>query len=63
MNNRFMRLFEIIGDPQRGISGVIPCSRATFYRNIGRGIYPKPVRICGISYWKKSEIEGVINSI
>jgi len=62
MSDRFMRLSEIIGCRKRGIEGMIPCSSATFYRYVIRGVVPKPTKIGRISYWKKSDIEKVINS-
>jgi len=57
-----MRLPEIIGCRKRGLVGMIPCSPATFYRNVARGVVPKPTKIGRICYWKKSDIEKLINS-
>jgi predicted DNA-binding transcriptional regulator AlpA len=63
MKDRLMRLPEIVGNRKLGIKGSIPCSTATFYRNIQRGVFPKASKIGRISYWKQSDIEKVIESI
>lgn len=63
MSENLLRLVDITGDRKKKIQGIIPSSRATFYRNIDRGIFPKPSKINRISYWKRSDIEKIVNSL
>jgi predicted DNA-binding transcriptional regulator AlpA len=63
MEERLLRLPDVIGDRKRGIVGLIPMSKSTFYQGIPE-TFPPPVRIggCSGSFWKLSEIMQVIDS-
>lgn len=61
---RLLRLREVIGDSRRGISGLISMSRATWYRGIQRGKYPRPVKISDRSVaWRLSDIQELIRRL
>lgn len=53
--DRFLRLQQIIGP-----GGPIPVSRATWYRGVDSGIFPAKVKIGGISFWRESEIDAIV---
>lgn len=40
-----VRLPQIIGDRKRGITGVFPISRSSWYAGIKAGLYPEPVKL------------------
>lgn len=39
---------------------IIGCSKATFWRRVADGTFPRPVKIGGLSRWLKSDIENAI---
>jgi predicted DNA-binding transcriptional regulator AlpA len=40
---------------------IIGCSRATFWRRVNDGTFPRPIKIGGISRWRPSDITDVID--
>ena len=64
MNQRFYRLRDIIGDRKRGISGILPISRAAWYAGVKDGRYPKPVKLSQkTSAWRSSDIEALVERL
>ncbi len=61
--DRLLRIWEVIGCKKRGIKGIIPCSKSTFYRHIQEGTFPSPKKISRISYWKMSDFSGFIDDL
>lgn len=58
MHAGFLRLPQIIGDPEKGIPSIIPVSRSTWYAGIKSGRFPKPVALSeGVSVWRRSDID------
>lgn len=41
-------------------AAMIGASVSTFWRRVQDGVIPRPIKIGGLSRWKKSEIETVI---
>lgn len=41
----FLRLEQIIGNPEKGIPALIPVSKATWHRGVAAGRYPVPVKL------------------
>lgn len=61
-NERFVRLGQIIGNPKKGIEGIIPVSRATWYRGIKEGRFPKPHYLGSMTaVWLMSDIQKLIS--
>ncbi|GEM_PF-6350418 len=53
----FLRIEQII-------PGLLPVSRATFYRGVRNGTYPAPVRISNsCSAWRKSDIKVLLEEL
>lgn len=56
----FLRLPHVLGDAKRGIPPRIPVSRATWYKGIQEGRYPKPIRLSeGVSVWRAADIDAL----
>lgn len=45
----------------RDAAELLGCSKATFWRRVADGTFPKPVKIGGMSRWPHSDITTVIN--
>lgn len=58
----FVRLSQIIGNPKKGIPGLIPISRASWYRGIQEGRFPKPHHLGSMTaVWLMSDIQKLIS--
>ena len=44
----------------KGILGMIPVSRATWYAGVKSGRFPKPIKHGGIAMWRVEEIQALI---
>lgn len=42
-------------------AALLGCSKATFWRRVADKTFPPPIKIGGMSRWRLSEIEAVIN--
>ena len=61
---RFYRLKEIIGDRKKGISPIIPVSRASWYAGIKAGKYPKPIRLSKRTVaWREDDIKTLCEKL
>ncbi len=60
----FLRLPQIIGNPQKGIPPIIPVSRSTWWAGVKSGRYPAPVKMLGqrITAWRVEDILALITS-
>jgi prophage regulatory protein len=60
----FVRLPQIIGDRKKGIAGVIPVSRATWWRGVASGKYPAGMlHGRGIRMWSVESIRALIEKM
>ncbi|MDA8120034.1 MAG: hypothetical protein M0Z85_08335 [Gammaproteobacteria bacterium] len=57
-----LRIRDLVADPKRGTSGIIPVSRALWYSWIAAGRAPKPVKFGGASVWRAEDIRAFIQS-
>lgn len=39
---------------------ILGCSKATFWRLVGKGDIPQPIKIGGMSRWKVSDVQALI---
>lgn len=54
-----MKIFDpLIRD--REAAALMGASVSTFWRNVQKGVIRRPIKIGGLSRWRKSEIEAVI---
>ena len=58
----FVRISQIIGDKKKGIVGVFPVSRASWYEGIKAGKYPSALKIgdSRTSAWRVADIRALI---
>lgn len=57
----YVRLKQIIGDPRKGIPGVIPVSQATWFRGVAEGKYPEGKLLAPrIRVWNVDEIRALV---
>lgn len=45
----------------RDVADMLGCAKSTVWRHAATGIIPKPVKIGGMSRWRKSGIVAMIN--
>ncbi|BBL58501.1 helix-turn-helix transcriptional regulator [Methylomonas koyamae] len=59
----FFRIWQIVGDPKRGIEPLIPIGRSTFLAGVREGKYPKPVKLGQkTTAWRKTDIQKLVDS-
>lgn len=58
----YLRLPQIIGDPNTGIPPLIPVSKSTWWAGVRTGRYPKPTKALGprITAWRAEDIRQLI---
>lgn len=57
------RIWQIIGDPKRGIEPLIPIGRSTFLAGVKAGKYPQPVKLSErTTAWRKADILALLES-
>jgi len=60
---KFLYLKDIVGDKKKGIDGILPISRSTWFAGIKAGKYPKPTHISTRRVaWKYTEIVNLVYS-
>jgi predicted DNA-binding transcriptional regulator AlpA len=60
----FLRLAQIIGSPKKGIVGLLPISRSSWYAGIKKGLYPAPVKVGPkTSVWRVSEVREELEKL
>ncbi|NVN97332.1 AlpA family phage regulatory protein [Candidatus Nomurabacteria bacterium] len=62
MEERLLRLKDIIGDKNAGIAPIVPVSKSTWWAGVASNRYPQPVRHLGprITAWRASEIYALV---
>jgi predicted DNA-binding transcriptional regulator AlpA len=57
---RYLRIWDIIGDRKRGILPIIPVSKSCWWAGIRSGRYPKQVKLSQrCSGWRESDIRAI----
>lgn len=60
LSPQFMRLWQIIGDKERGLPPVIPVCRSTWWQGVKDGRFPSPVKLgLRCTAWKASDIRAL----
>lgn len=61
---RLYRLAEVIGDRRNGVAGIVPMSKASWYRGMADGRYPKPVKLSERSVaWRSTDIDALVRRL
>ncbi|WP_133719223.1 helix-turn-helix transcriptional regulator [Methylocaldum gracile] len=59
----FVRLRQIIGNPARNLTPIIPVSRTTWFDGVKSGRFPKPVRLGPRTVaWRVEDIRKLLDS-
>lgn len=61
--DNFLRLWQVIGSPRRGIDGIFPISKSKLYLLIASGRFPAPVKLGRSSLWKAAEVRAALEVI
>jgi len=60
----FYRIWDIIGDPARGIEPLLPISRSSFLNGVKSGKYPAAVRLGENTLaWRKVDILKLLTQL
>jgi predicted DNA-binding transcriptional regulator AlpA len=60
----FLRIYQIVGDRKRGILPIIPISRASWWRGVANGKYPRPIKLSEqVVVWKAEDIRALIERL
>lgn len=62
MNERLLRISDIIGNRKKGVTGVIPVGRTCWYEGVKAGRFPQPVFLPGVAtpFWRSSDVEKLV---
>ncbi|MGE3550885.1 MAG: helix-turn-helix transcriptional regulator [Geobacter sp.] len=61
---KLLRIYDVIGNRKKGITGIIPMSRSAWYLGIAKGCYPAPVKLSERSVaWRSEDIEALVKKI
>lgn len=64
--HRFLRLKQIIGDPNSSppILPIIPVKKSTWWHGVKQGRFPKPIKLSPrVTVWKESDICTLIDTL
>ncbi len=58
--NSFLRIKNIIGDPEKDIPPIVPVSKSTWWAGVKDGRFPAPLKLsAGITVWRSSDIDAL----
>jgi prophage regulatory protein len=60
----FLRQTQILGNPRRGVPGLIPVSATTWWAWVREGKAPPPVKLSsGVTAWRVEDIRAFITAL
>ena len=60
----FYRLPEIIGDKRKGLAGLVPISRSSWWAGVAAGRYPAGIKLgARTTVWRASDIAELIERL
>lgn len=60
----YVRLSQIIGNPKKGLPGIIPISKTSWWDGCRRGLYPKGVKLGDrTTAWRVEDIRALITNL
>jgi len=60
---KFLRIDSIVGNKKKGIVGILPISKSTWWAGVKSGRYPKPVKISTrCTAWLAEEVDAMEKS-
>ena len=60
---RLFRVKDIVGDPSKGVRGILPISRSTWWLGVKEGRFPPPSKKLGqrITCWSEADIYKILD--
>lgn len=58
-----VRLWQIIGDKERGVPPVIPVSKSTWWNGVKAGRFPRPIKLGATTCWNVQDIRQLLDSL
>lgn len=59
----YLRIRQIVGDQARGIPGIVPIARSSWWAGVKSGKFPKPVKLGPkTTVWRAEDIRALINN-
>ncbi|MGS3152481.1 helix-turn-helix transcriptional regulator [Aeromonas sanarellii] len=59
----FIRQAQLVNDPKKGTSGLLPISQATLWRWVAAGKFPAPVKLSDrVTAWRSEDVRIWIDS-
>jgi len=56
-----LKLYQVIGDPEKGIAPLIPVSKSSWYAGIAAGRFPQPVKLGKRAVaWRATDIQALL---
>ena len=60
-NDRFLRIWQICGDPDRGVEPIFPISRAAWWQGVAEGRFPAGILLTPRTrVWRASDIRDLV---
>ena len=61
--DRLLRIWEILGDPEKGIPALVPVSKSAWWSGIKSGKFPQPVKLgTRTTAWRGRDIKTIIEN-
>jgi predicted DNA-binding transcriptional regulator AlpA len=61
---RFLRIWQITGDPKRGVEPIFPISKASWWHGVKAGKYPKSIKLANrTTVWRASDIDALVEKL
>jgi len=59
----YLRIWDIVSNPSKGTTGLLPIGRSSFLKGVKEGRYPKPVKLGPrTTAWRVSDIHDLLMS-
>lgn len=60
----FLRLSQIIGNPDKGIPPIIPVKKSCWWQGVKTGHFPTPIKLSArVTVWRVEDIRTLIASV
>ncbi|MDO9068301.1 MAG: AlpA family phage regulatory protein [Deltaproteobacteria bacterium] len=60
----YLRIYQIIGNRQRGVQPLLPVSASTWWAGVKNGKFPQPIKLGQrITVWRSDEIDALLREL
>lgn len=61
LSKRYLSLEQIIGNRDKAVRGIYPCSKLTWFKGVALGRFPRPIVFSPTNYvWDAEEIDALV---